>query len=268
MRVKTGFSNTLVLRRVSKPLYSATARRNSISLQRSNVDGYGRPAAPRRTVGSRRTVSATFTTSTEGWTACLIARCVTGILFVLRSDSPWQMLSQELDCGSGMTCWRRLRDWQDGSGVQPAKNVSMVQLQKRRSTRYNKRLSQQRSRAWPYLRALASARTRSSFRWASAAWARSIAPATPGSNGTWRSRSCRRKQPMILRPWRVSDERHKQSPPCSTRTSSRSMTSASTARRRSRLWSCSKAKLFAPASATPRFRGGGPSQSEWKSPRA
>ena len=33
----------------------------------------------------------------------------------------------------------------------------MVQLQKRRSTRYNKRLSQQRSRAWPYLRALASA---------------------------------------------------------------------------------------------------------------
>ena len=74
MRVKTGFSNTLVLRRVSKPLYSATARRNSISLQRRTVDGYGRPAAPRRTVGSRRTVSATFTTSTEGWTACLIAR--------------------------------------------------------------------------------------------------------------------------------------------------------------------------------------------------
>src|SRR2546426_10715577 len=38
--------------------------------------------------------------------------CLTGILFVLRSGTPWQMLPQELGCGSGMTCWRRLRDWQ------------------------------------------------------------------------------------------------------------------------------------------------------------
>ena len=39
--------------------------------------------------------------------------CLTGILFVLRSGIPWQMLPQELACGSGMTCWRRLRDWND-----------------------------------------------------------------------------------------------------------------------------------------------------------
>ena len=38
--------------------------------------------------------------------------CLTGILFVLRSGVPWQMPPQELGCGSGMTCWRRLRDWQ------------------------------------------------------------------------------------------------------------------------------------------------------------
>ena len=38
--------------------------------------------------------------------------CFTGILFVLRSGIPWQMLPQELGCGSGMTCWRRLRDCQ------------------------------------------------------------------------------------------------------------------------------------------------------------
>ena len=38
--------------------------------------------------------------------------CLAGILFVLRSGIPWQMLPRELGCGSGMTCWRRLRDWQ------------------------------------------------------------------------------------------------------------------------------------------------------------
>jgi transposase len=38
---------------------------------------------------------------------------LTGILFVLRSGIPWEMLPQEMGCGSGMTCWRRLRDWQE-----------------------------------------------------------------------------------------------------------------------------------------------------------
>jgi transposase len=34
-----------------------------------------------------------------------------GILFVLRSGTGWEVLPRELGCGSGMTCWRRLRDW-------------------------------------------------------------------------------------------------------------------------------------------------------------
>ncbi len=38
--------------------------------------------------------------------------CLTGILFVLRSGISWQMLPNELGSGSGMTCWRRLHDWQ------------------------------------------------------------------------------------------------------------------------------------------------------------
>src|SRR5918997_5441348 len=36
---------------------------------------------------------------------------LTGILFVLQSGIPWELLPQELGCGSGVTCWRRLRDW-------------------------------------------------------------------------------------------------------------------------------------------------------------
>ena len=36
---------------------------------------------------------------------------LTGILFVLKSGIPWEMLPQEMGCGSGMTCWRRLNEW-------------------------------------------------------------------------------------------------------------------------------------------------------------
>ncbi|MEA2527709.1 MAG: hypothetical protein QOF73_4936 [Thermomicrobiales bacterium] len=35
-----------------------------------------------------------------------------GIIFVLRTGCPWRLLPRELGCGSGTTCWRRLRDWQ------------------------------------------------------------------------------------------------------------------------------------------------------------
>lgn len=37
---------------------------------------------------------------------------LTGILFVLRSGLPWNMLPREMGCGSGTTCWRRLVRWQ------------------------------------------------------------------------------------------------------------------------------------------------------------
>jgi transposase len=37
---------------------------------------------------------------------------LTGILFVLKTGIGWEDLPKEMGCGSGMTCWRRLRDWQ------------------------------------------------------------------------------------------------------------------------------------------------------------
>lgn len=40
-------------------------------------------------------------------------KALTGILFVLRTGIPWEYLPKEMGCGSGMTCWRRLRDWQE-----------------------------------------------------------------------------------------------------------------------------------------------------------
>ncbi|QDT00670.1 IS5 family transposase [Adhaeretor mobilis] len=40
-------------------------------------------------------------------------KVLTGILFVLKTGIAWEDLPQEMQCGSGMTCWRRLRDWQE-----------------------------------------------------------------------------------------------------------------------------------------------------------
>lgn len=33
---------------------------------------------------------------------------------MLKSGIGWELLPHEMGCGSGMTCWRRLRDWQQG----------------------------------------------------------------------------------------------------------------------------------------------------------
>jgi transposase len=37
--------------------------------------------------------------------------CLEGIVFVLMSGMPWQMLPTSLGYGSGSTCWRRFRAW-------------------------------------------------------------------------------------------------------------------------------------------------------------
>src|SRR5215203_2953308 len=39
-------------------------------------------------------------------------KALEGIVFVLRTGIPWASLPKQMGCGSGMTCWRRLRDWQ------------------------------------------------------------------------------------------------------------------------------------------------------------
>jgi transposase len=56
------------------------------------------PSPPARPKGGRRRIPNRAT--------------LTGLLFVLRTGIPWEYLPQEMGCGSGMTCWRRLRDWQ------------------------------------------------------------------------------------------------------------------------------------------------------------
>ena len=56
---------------------------------------------------------------------------LTGILFVLRSGIPWQMLPTEMGCGSGSTCWRRLVRWQRAGVWRRLHAVLLAELRQR-----------------------------------------------------------------------------------------------------------------------------------------
>lgn len=54
---------------------------------------------------------------------------LTGVLFVLKTGIPWEHLPQEMGCGSGMTCWRRLRDWNEAGVWERLHQVLLDELQ-------------------------------------------------------------------------------------------------------------------------------------------
>ncbi len=58
---------------------------------------------------------------------CDYRLALSGIIFVLRSGIPWEMLPRELGC-SGMTCWRRLRDWHEAGVWAALHRVLLEQL--------------------------------------------------------------------------------------------------------------------------------------------
>ena len=55
-------------------------------------------------------------------------KALTGILFVLKTGIGWEDLPQEMGCGSGMTCWRRLRDWQEARVWQRLHELLLAKL--------------------------------------------------------------------------------------------------------------------------------------------
>ncbi len=56
-------------------------------------------------------------------------RALTGIVFVLKTGIGWEDLPQEMGCGSGMTCWRRLQEWQAADVWQRLQAVLLAKLQ-------------------------------------------------------------------------------------------------------------------------------------------
>lgn len=55
-------------------------------------------------------------------------KVLTGILFVLKTGIAWESLPQELGCGSGMTCWRRLQEWQQAGVWQALHQLLLAKL--------------------------------------------------------------------------------------------------------------------------------------------
>ncbi len=55
-------------------------------------------------------------------------KVLSGILFVLRTGIPWEYLPQEMGSGSGMTCWRRLREWQEAGVWQRLHELLLAKL--------------------------------------------------------------------------------------------------------------------------------------------
>lgn len=55
-------------------------------------------------------------------------RVLCGILFVLYTGIAWRFLPRELGFGSGITCWRRLRDWNDAGVWQRLHEVLLAEL--------------------------------------------------------------------------------------------------------------------------------------------
>jgi transposase len=55
-------------------------------------------------------------------------KVLTGILFVLQTGIPWEYLPQEMGSGSGMTCWRRLREWQEAGVWQRLHGLLLARL--------------------------------------------------------------------------------------------------------------------------------------------
>lgn len=51
---------------------------------------------------------------------------LTGIVFILKTGLPWEYLPQEMGCGSGMTCWRRLKEWHQ-AGVWQGLHVVLLE---------------------------------------------------------------------------------------------------------------------------------------------
>ena len=91
---------------------------------------------------------------------------LTGILFVLQTGIPWEYLPQEMGCGSGMTCWRRLHEWQEAGVWERMHAVLLAKLHQADLIDWSRAAVDS-----SHVRAVGGARKRARARWIAAAGA-------------------------------------------------------------------------------------------------
>jgi transposase len=116
--------------------------------------------------------------------------CLCGILFVLKTGIAWEDLPQEMHCGCGMTCWRRLRDWH-AAGV--CKRLHELLLADLRSAGQLEMAAMIADAS--YIRAFLGAPTPVPARW--------IGPKQAANTMCWSTSTARRWSPRSPRPMKM-----------------------------------------------------------------
>src|SRR6266568_3518451 len=111
---------------------------------------------------------------------------LTGILFVLRTGIPWEYLPREMGC-SGMTCWRRLRDWQAAGVWERIRCALLAELRAADQIDWSRAVADSAS-----LRALKGGRRRAPIPRIALGVARNTTFSPKRRASRWRSRSLRR----------------------------------------------------------------------------
>ena len=111
---------------------------------------------------------------------------LTGIVFVLRTGIPWEYLPRELGC-SGMTCWRRLRDWHAAGVWERIRRTLLAELRGADRIDWSRAVVDSAS-----LRALKGGRRRAPIPRTALGGARNTTFSPTARGSRWRSRSRRR----------------------------------------------------------------------------
>ena len=96
-------------------------------------------------------------------------KVLTGIVFVLKTGIPWQYLPKEMGCGSGMTCWRRLRDWQQAGVWAKIHRILLGHLREKDKVDFSRAVVDSAS-----VRAVFGGRKRARIRRIDGSWGRNI----------------------------------------------------------------------------------------------
>lgn len=109
---------------------------------------------------------------------------LSGILFVLKTGIPWEYLPREMGCGSGMSCWRRLRDWHRAGVWKRLHRVLLSELRKADEIDWSRALVDSAS-----VRAVHGGKKRVPARWIAGKTAPSTTCSPMAAAFRWRRRS-------------------------------------------------------------------------------